>query len=352
MNETFLHLPEADQLEVLQLAAERLGRRAAMLEKDVWVIWTLEQLFKLEGRSTGIPGLRDARVPTMAFKGGTSLSKAFKVIRRFSEDVDIAFDQTAFNTQIPVFAEDISGNQISKHNQREQALVNTVLEHVIAPGLRGYAENASSLGPVMIESEMTDRGEVELFVKYPSLASDAALRERVKLEIGGRNATDPTHEHSLSVDLAEVVPELTYPTATIRVLDAERTFWEKVTLIHRECQRERPELNSVQRLSRHWSDLAELSQHEIGARALARRDLLETVVAHKDRFYPDKKARLSDCLTGNARLIPGETTLELLHQDYEAMRGMFYEEPTPFEVILERLRELEVRVNLESNTNP
>ena len=153
MSEIFLHLPKADQLEVLQLAAERLGRRAAMLEKDVWVVWTLEQLFKLEGRSTAIPGLRDAKVPTMAFKGGTSLSKAFKVIRRFSEDVDIAFDQTAFDTQIPAFADEISGNQISKHNQREQALVNLVLERVIAPGLFEYASDASSLGSVTIESE-------------------------------------------------------------------------------------------------------------------------------------------------------------------------------------------------------
>jgi Nucleotidyl transferase AbiEii toxin, Type IV TA system len=350
MSESFLQLPASDQLEVLQLAGERLGRRPAMLEKDVWVVWTLEQLFSLEGQQTDIPGLRDARVPRMAFKGGTSLSKVFRAIGRFSEDVDIAFDQTAFQTTVNAFATQVSSHQLEKHRQQESKIANAVLEQVIAPGLRAKAIGVSSHGTVSIETALDVDGSVLIFVKYPSLASDAALRESVKLEIGGRNPTEPTSLQQISTDLAEVVPELEYPTATVSVLDAERTFWEKVTLIHAECHRERFDLGSVERKSRHWSDLAELSQLEIAAKALKRRDLLETVIAHKSRFYRSPRSCYEDCLLGKIRLIPEESDIVLLEHDYLAMESMFFKTPMPFATVLELLRELETKVNLKAKT--
>jgi hypothetical protein len=322
MSESFLQLPASDQLEVLQLAGERLGRRPAMLEKDVWVVWTLEQLFSLEGQQTDIPGLKDARVPRMAFKGGTSLSKVFRAIGRFSEDVDIAFDQTAFQTTVNAFATQVSSHQLEKHRQQESKIANAVLEQVIAPGLREKAIGVSSHGIVSIETAVDVDGSVLIFVRYPTLASDAAL----------------------------VVPELEYPTAIVSVLDAERTFWEKVTLIHAECHRERFDLGSVERKSRHWSDLAELSQLEIATKALERRDLLETVIAHKSRFYRSPRSRYEDCLLGKIQLIPEESSIALLERDYLAMEGMFFESPIPFATVLERLRELETKVNLKTKT--
>ena len=186
MSEAFLQLPASDQLEVLQLGSERLGRRPAMLEKDVWVVWTLEQLFSLEGQTTDISGLREARVPRMAFKGGTSLSKVFKAISRFSEDVDIAFDQTAFQTKVNAFTDTISTNQLEKHRQEEAKIANEVLEQMIVPGLREKAIGVSSHGTVSIETAIDADGSVLIFVNYPVLASDAALRESVKLEKGQR----------------------------------------------------------------------------------------------------------------------------------------------------------------------
>jgi hypothetical protein len=346
MSEAFLQLPASDQLEVLQLASERLGRRPAMLEKDVWVVWTLKQLFSLEGQKTDIPGLRDAQVPRMAFKGGTSLSKVFKAIGRFSEDVDIAFDQTAFETKVNAFADKVSTNQLEKHRQEESSIANAVLELVIAPGLRDKATGVSSHGLVNIETAVDVDGSVLIFVNYPALANDAALRESVKLEIGGRNPTEPTSLRPITTDLAGVVPELEYPTATVSVLDAERTFWEKVTLIHAECHRERFDFGSVERKSRHWSDLAALSQLEIATKAIERRDLLETVIAHKSRFYRSARSRYEDCLIGKVRLIPEESNIELLERDYLAMEGMFFETPMPFKIVLEQLKELEMKVNL------
>lgn len=346
MSEAFLQLPASDQLEVLQLAGERLGRRPAMLEKDVWVVWTLEQLFSLEGLKTDISGLRDARVPRMAFKGGTSLSKVFKAIGRFSEDVDIAFDQTAFQTKVNAFADTVSTNQLEKHRQEELKIANSLLEQVIAPGLRAKAIGVSSHGTVGVETAIEVDGSILIFVNYPVLASDAALRESVKLEIGGRNPTEPTSLRHITTDLAEVVPELEYPTATVSVLDAERTFWEKVTLIHAECHREHFDLGLVERKSRHWSDLAALSHLEIATKALERRDLLETVIAHKSRFYRSARSRYEDCLISKVRLIPEESNIALLERDYLAMESMFFEMPVPFKDVLEQLRELEMKVNL------
>lgn len=229
--------------------------------------------------------------------------------------------------------------------QEESTIANAVLEQVIAPGMRDKAIGISSHGSVNIETAVDVDGSVLIFVKYPALASDAALRESVKLEIGGRNPTEPTSLRHITTDLADIVPELGYPTAMVSVLDAERTFWEKVTVIHAECHRERFDLGSVERKSRHWSDLASLSQLEIANRALERRDLLETVIAHKTRFYRSARSRYEDCLIGKVRLIQDESSIALLERDYLAMEGMFFETPTPFKVVLEQLRELQMKVN-------
>lgn len=135
------------------------------------------------------------------------------------------------------------------------------------------------------------------------------------------------------------------------VLSAERTFWEKATLLHVECHRSTPRLLGTERLSRHWYDLAKLADHEVGHRAVKNHDLLVDVLSIKETFYRSSFSHYAKCLAGELRLIPEAQTLAALNQDYDAMRsaGMFYGDVPSFDRIVERLRQLEIEINTRAS---
>jgi hypothetical protein len=125
-----------------------------------------------------------------------------------------------------------------------------------------------------------------------------------------------------------------------------RTFWEKATLIHVECQRPELRLGS-DRLSRHWYDLARLADHEIGRKALTDIVLLRDVLHIKETFYRSSISRYDLCLSGQLRLVPQAGLLEALRQDYQAMQNaqMFYGAVLSFAEVVERLTVLEQEIN-------
>jgi hypothetical protein len=198
--------------------------------------------------------------------------------------------------------------------------------------------------------EIDASGE-KLSIVYPSALGDSGdyLRDAVILEFGGRNTTDPNVPHVVAPDIAAELSELAFPKANVAVLAAERTFWEKATLIHVECNREEFR-ESAERLSRHWYDLSVLASQEIGASAIQDRPLLEDVVKHKKVFFHASYANYDACLTGGMRLVPPDEMLEALKTDYQKMidAGMFYEAPTPFDEIVNTLAALEKTINQKS----
>jgi Nucleotidyl transferase AbiEii toxin, Type IV TA system len=346
---TYFQLSAEEQRDALEVAAQASGRPAAMLEKDLWVVWTLEALFALEGQPHDLAGFRGGVVPTMAFKGGTSLSKVYGAIHRFSEDVDIAFDQHAFETGYDVFDASKPSNRIlERHQQRELEFANQLLREFIKPKLLERATGSLPSVDISIDEALESDGSLSLIIRYPTLTSDDSIREGVKLEAGGRNPTEPLMRAVIQPDLKAWVPVLEYATPTINVLKAERTFWEKATLIHAECHRPNRDSKSLERRSRHWSDLVELYQSEIGPRALEDLGLLETVVAHKTRFYRSGWARYEQCLSQGFQLVPTDVKmLEWLERDYTQMKRFFYPEAQvrPFAEILEALRALQDELN-------
>jgi len=172
------------------------------------------------------------------------------------------------------------------------------------------------------------------------------LGNRVLIEFGGRNITEPNAEHEVRPDIAQHVPELDLPRSTVSVLSPARTFWEKATLIHVECQRNGFR-KGAERLSRHWYDLAMLANIAHGQAALADRALLADVVKHKKAFYNTSYANYDACLAGQIRLIPEDAALGALRDDFKRMidAGMFIGEPPAFEAIVDRLRALETTIN-------
>jgi hypothetical protein len=328
VREAFLDLPANDQAEILQTCAGKLGRRPEHLEKDVWICWVLQGLFTMPGR---LP---------MAFKGGTSLSKVYAAIQRFSEDVDVTVDYKSLDQSINPFDPKVSRTAQAKYTATLKARLSDHTKNAIRPhfeSLVGTLTEKSSK-PITISED----GE-KLFIPYPSrFGAD----ETILLEFGGRNVIAPNEDHPLRPYIASVVSDLQYPLATVQVLAPTRTFWEKATLVHVACNRADPKLDS-DRQSRHWHDLAVLADHKIGEASLADRAVLKDVVGHKSVFFRSSYANYEACLSGGLRLIPGTPLLQTLGVDYEKMiaDGMFEGEPPSFDSIIARLKKLEKQIN-------
>ena len=333
MPETFLSLPVEDRADIINAGAARLGRSPVVLEKDVWVCWALHHLFSITNR------------PRMAFKGGTSLSKVFDVIHRFSEAIDITIDYRDLGLKGDPFDAGISRGAQKRFSDELKALLKNYAQTVVKPHLESALD--TELGKANGAVRISDDGE-KLWVDYPSGIKSASgyMRSNVLIELGGRNITEPNQAHSLTPYLAVIAETVAFPDANPDVLAAERTFWEKATLIHVECNRKEVKDNA-ERMVRHWSDLAMLAQSDIGPKALADRAMLASVVKHKNVFFYASYANYEACLNGGLRLVPDGPLRAALKSDLKSMvdEGMFFGDEPDFEKIIEVLADLEKRIN-------
>lgn len=325
MPEQLLLAAEGDRRDVYAAASAQLGVPATIIEKDVWICWTLDVLFS------------SPHALPMAFKGGTSLSKVFRAINRFSEDIDLTFGFTEVNEDLP--------ESRNKRDRLADALRDRVANHVTSLVLPELQDRLlSEFG----EGGVTQHDAETLVVDYPSCypKSGGYVHERVKVEFGGRNSIEPNASHRLTALVDELGFEIVTPSAQVSVLAPQRTFWEKVTLAHAECGRAEWK-HDGERHSRHWYDLYMLADHEIGRSAIGDTDLLADVVRVKKAFWNHGTANYDQCLAGGLRILPDEPLLGLLEKDYEEMitAGMFSSPPPSFEDMTERLIRLEAEIN-------
>ena len=220
----------------------------------------------------------------------------------------------------------------------------TQLSHdVLVPHIEVAVDNLMGKGICQIE---VDASGEKIRLRYPSVAAKGGyLKDEVLIELGGRNPTEPNQTRVLTAEIARILPDFEWPTAVVAVLNPTRTFWEKATLIHIECNRSEPRVGD--RNFRHWYDLAKLAGHGIGAEALANITLLENVVRHKEAFYAYSNVGYDGCLSGALRLVPGKGLLEVLAADYRGMieQRMFSGMPPDFSRIIDRIGHLETAIN-------
>ncbi len=334
MSEPYLSLSQKEQAQILRSLSTNpnIKRDAILLEKDIWICWALEYLFKMPNRFP------------MAFKGGTSLSKAFRVIDRFSEDVDITIDYKAFNCDNP-FADGVSKTKIKNIGIQLRSMLTQHINEIIIPYFEKIiSEQFTNNSPRV---ELDNDGET-MYLHYPSVIEQKSgyVIDNVKLEFGGRNITIPSSKQTITTDIFEYLIDLEFPVAEATTLSPEKTYWEKLTLIHYECNR--PTLKEdANRISRHWYDVSMLSKNDIGKKALTNRDLLNEVIKVKKTFYDSGFAKYDDCLNGNLRLIPNEDYLQLLKDDFNKMLSnkMFYGQQPNFDNIISEIRKLENLIN-------
>lgn len=321
------------------------GVANTVIEKDFWVCWTLKRLFELQ----------DEEAPTLIFKGGTSLSKAFGAIRRFSEDLDLSFDRAdlGYTGDRDPEQEGISRKQAGK---LIDDLVRDVEKHIVEklmPTLR--AEIAKHLGEPTngewsLEIDESDPQTVNFH--YPTALPEeeyegmAYITPRVKLEFGARGDPWPTEEKIIRPYAADAFPGFfENPDCTVTVLSARRTFWEKATALHAEAHR--PEDSATaQYFSRHYYDIAMLLDTDDGQAATTETGLLEQVAKHKAVFFRSGWASYETARPGTLRLMPSEARLKDLRTDYRAMAPMMFDEkPLSFDEILIRIQKLQATIN-------
>jgi len=333
MADSYFSLKPQEQKEILQTAAAQLGRQAAVLEKDIWVCWVLQTLFSIP----------DAH--PMAFKGGTSLSKIYNIIDRFSEDVDITLDYREFDDDFDPFSPGVSKTKIRQFSDRLKTYVQIYANDVVAPAIETSANGLYE--PTHHDIRVDETGE-KIWFSYPSVveSQDEYLKSEVLIELGGRNVIDPNEKHEIRPYVAPLTEGLEFPQATVTVLSPSRTFWEKATLIHVECNRGRLK-ESPDRLSRHWYDLTRLARHDTGQSAIDDRGLFEDVIRHKEIFYNASYAKYDECLEGRLLLLPDDDCMPGLKTDYGKMAsaGMMYSEAPDFDDIVEQIRDIETKVN-------
>ena len=331
----------ADRAELFENSAEclRPQRSPAIVEKDFWVCWTLRRIYDV---------LRFR--PQLIFKGGTSLSKAYNVIERFSEDVDLSLSRRDLG-----FADDRDPEQAGitrkESRRRIDALVAACEQAIcqrLVPELR--ADFTSVLSATGWDVELDPQDAQTVIFTYPrsefSGGIPAFLRPAIRLELGARSDDWPAEQRDIRPYAAEAFPDAFTEAAScrVRVLDARRTFWEKATLLHAEFHRQ-ADRGSAEGYTRHYYDLYRLSQVEIGRQALERTELLERVVVHKRLFFASAWAHYESAVPGSFRLVPPEERMGPLRADYARMREMIFGSAPPWEEIVRGLQELEDRIN-------
>jgi hypothetical protein len=340
---TFAVSPPNERRAAFTETAARMGLNPLIVEKDFWVCWCLGRLFEIKD------------LPGHIFKGGTSLSKVYGVIHRFSEDIDISINRAelGFDKDHDPAAETLSGK---KRRELREELAATCAKFIEAEMLpRFNATCAAILGAngwsAFMDDRDSDRQSI-LFQYPPSLTEyqeGAYLAPAVLLEFGCRGDQWPSSEATIRPFVAEQFPDLIrYPDVKLIVLDAQRTFWEKVTLIHAENHRP-PDKPFRDRLSRHFSDVAQIFRTDLGKQASVNFELLEQVVKHKQIFFPSGWAHYDTARPGTMKLVPDAELARNLRADYEGMREMFFGEVEDFDSVITTIRELEEAINHKPN---
>jgi hypothetical protein len=324
--ESVARLSAAERRELFAETAARKGMTPAIAEKDFWVCWTLGRLFVHPDLSR-----------LLMFKGGTSLSKVFNLIERFSEDIDLILDWRV------VVGEDdpLAARTKNKQEELNKTIDAKAVDYI---GDELLAMVAQAVDPIC-RCELAADDLHALNVLYPAAFSDAYLRPEVRLEVGPLAAWMPYDHYRIKPYAAEAFPKLfKQADCAVQAIRAERTFWEKATILHHEANRPESSPQPL-RYSRHYYDLAMMADSPVKNAALADLALLEDVVAFKQRFYPRGWALYDQAKPGTFRLVPEGHVLAAVEKDYVQMRNMIFGRYPGFSEIMETLRALEAEIN-------
>ncbi|MBQ6938158.1 MAG: nucleotidyl transferase AbiEii/AbiGii toxin family protein [Clostridia bacterium] len=322
---------EKDRKALFQNTAAKMGLTNAIIEKDFWVCFMLDYLFH-----------RCEWKDNIAFKGGTSLSKAYGLIERFSEDIDLILDWRVIGYELNEPWEERSNTKQDNFNKEANSRTETFLKDTFMPAIAADLQNELS---TTVNCYIDETDPQTVVFAYNRSFDDNSILPVIRLEIGALAAWTPADERLITPYAAVQYPKVfNKPSTSILTVLPKRTFWEKITILHREAFR--PEDKAFpSRYSRHYYDLYCMMNSPVKDDALADIGLLNKVVQFKEKFYRCPWARYDEAKVGTLRLMPPERNLQVLKDDYDHMQNMIFGDKTDFEVILKGIKRLEMEIN-------
>lgn len=327
-----------ERLNILQEAANRLDLTEIVVEKDFWVCWVLKRIFSNPKLSS-----------VLTFKGGTSLSKAYGLIKRFSEDVDLTISRSApFLEGIKDLMEaGISSNErerrIKSLTESAGIFVKKIILSELKNDFNSVLENNKDWSLVLDSEDIA--GQTILFYYPQTFRHDESLgyiKPHIKLEFGARGEIEPNNISTVTSYVAETFPNFfTEPSCEVVTLGVDRTFWEKVTILHALHHG----FKMRDRMSRHYYDTYVLYKSGVAEDAVKDVSLLEHVVRNKSLLFRDAKASYETAVPGSIKLLPKEDQLSVLKSDYDKMSEMFMADYPDFDEVMLGLGELENLIN-------
>ena len=314
-----------ERAELFSVTADQKSLAAPAVEKDFWVCWILKQIFV-------DPDLANL----VLFKGGTTLSKCFGLIERFSEDIDLILDWRVLTDEDPYA--DRSNTQQDRFNKQMEAMVqNYIGDQLMAMVTKAVATHCE----VTLHKERSH----SIMLHYPRAFASDYIKPVVELEFGAMSAMEPSGEFVITPYCAEVAPHLFDVTeVNVKAIEAKKTFWDKVTILHVEAHRSKDRPQPA-RYSRHYYDLYRMINSGVLEEAMADIALLKDVIAFKAKFYPQGWANYQGAAEGKFSLLPETSIKSTLKNDYAQMQEMIFGEYPSFDEILARIGEFEQQLN-------
>lgn len=330
----------ATRAELFRRTALRMGTGVTNIEKDFWVCWTLLTLWHR------LP----AGAPRLLFKGGTSLSKAYGLINRFSEDIDV----TVFRADLGHLGEaaDLAALSNNKRKNVLKKIAEDCSRYITTDLLAAVAEalDADTQGQGSVEVDERDLSRQTLLVRYPCAEDHgtAYVEPVVKIESGAKSALEPNRPVAVSPYIADDLENAGLCVPDVTTVSAERTFWDKVGIAHgyRNWHERRGELyQEGHRISRHYYDLHAMCGSEAGEATLADPELGADCIMHTQTFFRRKDFMLETAAPGTFALRPSENMVEGIAKDYDVMKSMVFGEAPAFDDILSSVGRIEDDLN-------
>ncbi len=330
MNTGWLRISKERRIEILNQASNNTKLPAIAIEKDWWVTVALKASFDLKYS------------PGIVFKGGTSLSKSWNLIERFSEDIDLAIDRKVFG-----FEGGISKSQIKRLRKISCDFISTTfLEDLTKKFTEWKVIDECRLNAQPIKDSDKDPQVIEIYYKSVFGKSDY-LPQRVLIEVSSRSLMEPTENRQINSILSTIFPNQKFATEPfiISTVLPQRTFLEKIFLLHEEFSQDTAKIR-IDRLSRHLYDLEKLMDTAHGTAAIKDMELYNGIVTHREKFNPLRGIDYANHIPGKIKIIPPDIVIKEWEKDYQAMaQNMIYGDPISFDNLIKRIQELQKRIN-------
>jgi predicted nucleotidyltransferase component of viral defense system len=321
----FYQLSKNDKLKILEQISARTPLPDYAVEKDWWVVQTLRIISGMD-----LAG-------NIIFKGGTSLSKAWNLIDRFSEDIDLALDKAVLGIE-----EVRTKKQVKQLRSNSKEFIKNEFFPLVK---KGFADAGFADAEVFIPYG-TENDPLTIEIHYPYVAHYTDyIKPRVLIEIGSRSLKEPFTERTIKSFVAEQFSKQDFADEPIKIATAapERTFLEKIFLLHEEFQKDEIRTD---RLSRHYYDIEKMMDTPFAAVAFSGSDLFQTIVQHRKLLFSVKAVDYNLHQPQTINLIPPDKLLKEWEKDYkELSENMIYGEKLSWKKLLERIKELMNRIN-------